>query len=207
MLRAEFGGIFDAIMPSMRRSRREIEVKLRFDSPEDARRRLEVLDLRLERARYFEDNVVFDRDDRSLVADGKMLRLRRRGDVAVLTYKAPVEGQHRHKVREEHETKIDDPDSLERVFEGLGLSPIYRYQKYRTLLVREDLQVCLDETPLGCFVELEGTPDAIDEAARSMGVGEEQYLLLTYRDLQEQEAKARGTVAGDLVFEPAAGEE
>ena len=163
--------------------------------------------MRLERERYFEDNVVYDRDDGSLVAAGKVLRLRRRSGVAVLTYKAPVAGQHRHKVREEHETRVEDPDSLERVFAGLGYRPIYRYQKYRTLLGREDLQVCLDETPLGCFVELEGTPEAIDEAAGSMGMGEEQYVLLTYRDLQEQDAKERGAVAGDLVFDPSPGQE
>lgn len=189
-------------MAEMERSRREIEVKLRFDSPEEARRRLEALDLSVIRERHFEDNVVFDRPDRELVDSGRLLRLRRCGRSAVLTYKAPVEGRHKHKVREEHESSVDDPEALERLFAGLGFSPIYRYQKYRTLFERDDLHVCLDETPLGCFVELEGSPDAIDEAARRMGVGEERYVLATYRELQEREARERGVEAGDLVFEP-----
>jgi adenylate cyclase class 2 len=196
--------MFDAIMPGMQRSRREIEVKLRFDSPEDASRRLEMLELRVIHERHFEDNEVFDRPDGELVAGGKLLRLRRRGDAAVVTYKAPVEGTHKHKVREEHESSVDDPEAMRRVFLGLGYRPIYRYQKYRTLFEREDLHVCLDETPLGCFVELEGTPDAIDEAARQMGLDENRYVLLTYRELHEQDARERGIEAGDLVFDPGA---
>jgi adenylate cyclase class 2 len=190
-------------MAEMERARREIEVKLRFDSPGQASLHLERIGARLVRERTFEDNIVYDDDRGSLVAAGKLLRLRRWGDEATLTYKAPVEGSHRHKVREEHETVLDRPAAVERIFAGLGFHPVYRYQKYRTLYALGDLHACLDETPLGCFVELEGAPDAIDRAAEAMGASRERYILSTYRELHEQEARARGQRPGDLVFDEA----
>ena len=90
------------------------------------------------------------------------------------------------------------------MLEGLGFRPIYRYQKYRTLFEVGDLHVCLDETPLGCYVELEGPPDQIDRAAEVMGMPRERYVLETYRELQEKHAMEHGIEAGDLVFDPPA---
>lgn len=189
-------------MPEMERSRRETEIKLHFESPEAALRCLEGLGGRLIQPREFEDNIVYDRDLDPLKPAGKLLRLRRSGTTALLTYKAPVAGDHRHKVRQEEETVVEDPDAVEALLEGLGFRPIYRYQKYRTLFEVGDLHVCLDETPLGCYVELEGPPDQIDQAADAMGMPRERYVLETYRELQEKHALEHGIEAGDLVFAP-----
>lgn len=188
-------------MPEMERSRRETEIKLHFDSPKAALRCLEALGGRLIQPREFEDNIVYDRDLDPLKSAGKLLRLRRSGTTALLTYKAPVAGDHRHKVRQEEETVVGDPDAVEALLEGLGFRPIYRYQKYRTLFEVGDLHVCLDETPLGCYVELEGPPDQIDRAADAMGMPRERYVLETYRELQEKHALEHGIEAGDLVFD------
>jgi adenylate cyclase class 2 len=188
-------------MAEMERSRRETEIKLRFDSRADALRCIEKLGGRLIREREFEDNLVYDRDRDPLKTAGKLLRLRRSGTTALLTYKAPVAGDHRHKVRQEEETVVDDPAAVEAMLDGLGFHPIYRYQKYRTLFEIGVLHVCLDETPLGCFVELEGSPDQIDRAAKVMGLSRERYVLETYRELQEKDARERGVEAGDLVFD------
>jgi adenylate cyclase class 2 len=188
-------------MPEMERSRHETEIKLRFDSPEAALRCLEGLGGRLIQQREFEDNMVYDRDIDPLKSAGKLLRLRRSGKTALLTFKAPVAGDHRHKVRQEEETVVEDPDAVEALLEGLGFRPIYRYQKYRTLFEVGDLHVCLDETPLGCYVELEGPPDQIDRAAEAMGMPRDRYVLETYRELQEKHALEHGIEAGDLVFD------
>jgi len=188
-------------MAVMERARREIEVKLLFESPDSARSSLERIGARVVHERTFEDNIVYDDDRGRLVAAGQLLRLRRWGGAATLTFKAPVEGRHRHKVREEHETAVERPEELERILLGLGFLPIYRYQKYRTLYALGALHACVDETPLGCFVELEGEPADIDRAASSMGLGPDDYVLATYRDLHEQHARSRGERPGDLVFD------
>ena len=155
--------------------------------------------------RHFEDNILYDRELDPLKDADKLLRLRRVGERTVVTYKAPVAGAHRHKVRIEHETAIDDFDAMTRVLDGLGFSPSYRYQKYRTLYELEGLHVCVDETPIGCFVELEGRPETIDRVAERLGFGTAQFIRSTYRELHEEAAGKRGADLGDLVFDPAPG--
>jgi hypothetical protein len=53
----------------------------------------------------------------------------------------------------------------------------------------------VDETPLGTFVEIEGPPETIHEAARILGRGPEDYVLESYPDLY----RAAGG-RGDMVF-------
>jgi adenylate cyclase, class 2 len=185
-------------------SGRETEVKLPFSSPAEAEARLRGIGARREREREFEDNVLYDLPDGLLRSSGRLLRLRRAGGRAVLTFKGPVPGEHRHKVRVEHETEVGRPEEAARILEGLGLTPCYRYEKYRTAYAVEGLEIALDETPIGCFVELEGKPEAIDRIAARLGFPESQYVLATYRQLQEQHAAASGVEPGDLVFKAGA---
>jgi adenylate cyclase class 2 len=179
----------------------EIEIKLHFDSVEGARNRIESLGGKLVDAREFEDNTLFDFESQSLAADGKLLRLRRYGSQSLLTFKAPAPGRHRHKVRIEHETPVGDPAAMERMLDGLGFQPGYRYQKFRTGYALDGLHLCLDETPLGCFVELEGDPESIDRVAAQMGFTEHQYICDSYRELHRAAAAKRGEPAGNMLFD------
>jgi adenylate cyclase class 2 len=185
----------------MEKSRREIEIKLPFDSPSEALEGIESIGAVLVRGREFEDNLLFERDHDPLKPSGKLLRLRREGSAALLTFKSPVPGRHAHKVRNEEETVVDDPAALERILNGLGFHPSYRYQKYRTIFDLDGLEISLDETPLGCFLELEGEPQAIDRVAALLGFTPERYIVESYRHLHEKEAEKRGVEPGDMVFE------
>ena len=191
----------DAIMRQMERSRREVEVKLPFESTSEARQKLAALGAELIHDRRFEDNLLYDREGAPLASAGKLLRLRRDGPRALLTYKAPVPGRHVHKVRLEEETELADADAMERVLDGLGYVPVYRYQKFRTLLELDGVHICLDETPIGCYVELEGEPEGIDRLAARLGFGPDRYVVESYLELHAKQAAARGEPRGDMVFE------
>jgi adenylate cyclase class 2 len=190
-------------MRRMQGSTREVEVKLPFRSAAEARERLESLGAEESTPRQFEDNVVFDRDDLALKRAGLLLRLRTRGDRAVLTVKTPVKGERRYKVRGEDQTTVGDAGATARLLRHLGFTPYWRYQKYRTKYALGDLTICLDETPIGCYVELEGPPEQIDRAAARLGFTPDQYVCDTYRTLQEREAARRGEPVGDLLLDPA----
>lgn len=181
-------------------SQREVEVKLAFSSAEEALARITALGAVEETPRIFEDNVVFERDDDSLRERGQTLRLRRTGDRSIVTLKSRVQGEFRHKVRQEDESEVADADAMERVFLGLGFHHGWRYQKYRTLFRLDELLICLDETALGCFVELEGPGPQIDVVARKLGYGPESYIVVSYRRLQEMAAGPLGQETGDLLM-------
>ena len=100
--------------------RREVEVKLPFASAAEAREALQSAGALEVQPRLFEDNLVLDRGVDPLAHAGKLLRLRRYGKDATLTFKAPVPGRHKHKVREEHETLVADFDAALRILEHLG---------------------------------------------------------------------------------------
>jgi len=187
-------------MLPMKPSRNEVEIKLRVASARDAVDRIEKLGAVLHRQREFEDNLVYDLPSRVLRNAKQLLRLRREGSAVTLTFKSKAPGEHRHKVYVEHETRVEDGDELHRILTALGYSPWYRYQKYRSIYRLEQLEITVDETPIGCYVELEGEPDAIDRVTGRLGFTTDDYIRLTYHELHEADATERGVPVGDMVF-------
>jgi len=189
-------------MAKMTPSTREVEIKLAFQSPDAALAALVRLGARTVRERALERNRVYDLAGGPLEKSGCVLRLRESGARASLTFKAPVPGDHLHKVREEHETEVADAEAAARILGALGYTVAWRYEKYRTVLrLPEGVEASVDETPIGCWVELEGQPDAIDRAAAALGYTSDGYVLGTYRDLLERHAATRGVPPGDLRFD------
>jgi adenylate cyclase class 2 len=123
-----------------------------------------------------------------------------------LTFKSKAPGEHRHKVYVEHETRVHDGDAMQRILRALGYSPWYRYQKYRSTYRVDGIEIAVDETPIGCFVELEGEPDAIDRVAERLGFSTADYVRATYHELHEADATERGVAVGDMVFPGETGE-
>ena len=189
-------------MARMRRSTREIEIKLPFDSPAAARESILQLSATEYLPRCFEDNIVLDLKTRSLENAHSVLRLRRSGDEATLTLKSPVPGPALHKVRDEHEITVSDFDEALSILGALGFTPRWRYQKYRTVFRLGELVLCLDETPLGCYVELEGPPEAIDRAAARLGFDPAHYVRESYAELWARETARRGSPLTDMVLGP-----
>ena len=188
------------MIDAMAKSNRENEIKLAFDARETAVERLVKAGAQPEHERAFEDNVLFDLADRRLTRSGRILRLRDSRGKTLLTFKGPVEGDHAHKVRTEHETEVGDPASFRSILSELGFEIVYRYQKYRSTYTFEEVEAAVDETPIGTFVELEGPPDQVERAAAALGARPSEFIRATYRELQEQHAAKHGIVAGDMLM-------
>lgn len=152
--------------------------------------------------RTFEENWLFDFDDGRLKQREVMLRLRLAGAEATLTVKERTGDDSEYKVRRETETVVDDADAMRKMLQAVGLSPVYRYQKYRRSYRHGDLKILLDELPLGTYVELEGATEAIDAFAAQLGFGRDDYIRLSYRELQMQSLPDRDPDDSlpDLVF-------
>ncbi len=165
---------------------REIEIKLQLESAEAGRRRLEAAGFRGTGSRTFQADTIYDTGGGALRRAGSLLRLRRSGAAAaaLLTYKGPCE-PGKHKSREELETTAGDASTLARILGRLGYQPAFRYEKYRTGYAREQEPgtAFVDETPIGCFLELEGPPEWIDGTAAALGFAESDYITASYAAL------------------------
>lgn len=193
----------------------ETEVKIPIDDLNDIRRRLRAAGFRALQRRAFEDNVLFDMPGRPLRAVRSVLRLRHYGRKWVLTYKGTPKEDTRYKSRLEYESEIVHPEALRLIFHALGLVPVFRYQKYRTHYVdstakkkatasrraaKPRFEISLDETPIGVFIELEGSRAAIDRAAKALGYSAEDYSTKSYGALYLEKCQQDGIEPGQMVF-------
>jgi adenylate cyclase, class 2 len=185
----------------MSKGAHETEIKLAVKDAADARRLLRSAGFRVFRPRVFERNIVFDTPGLSLRRAHSLLRVREAGKHATLTYKgAPLAGKH--KSREELELEIPSARTMSLLIERLGFKPVFRYEKYRTeFRARGGSGVAtLDETPIGVYMELEGSPRWIDRQARNLGFRESDYITASYGSLYQQWCAKHRAKPGDMVF-------
>ncbi len=183
--------------------RREIEIKLAAPGVAWARRLLGRHGFRKQGSRLLQSDVVLDTARRRLQRAGALLRLRRSGTQAWLTYKGPASpGPHKNREELELALKGAAAAALEEVLARLGFRPTFRYEKYRTEFARpkEPGIVALDETPIGVYLELEGPPQWIDRTARRLGFQRGDYITATYAQLYLKHCRKTGRKPGDMLF-------
>jgi adenylate cyclase class 2 len=181
----------------------EIEIKLRLPSDlSKIRRSLRKLGFRISEPRSRETNVLFDNPKDPLGKQGKLIRIRRVGSTALLTYKGPSKSS-RYKKRQELEVNLSDPSAAQKIFQQIGYQPVFRYEKFRTEFVETSVKsgkVLLDETPVGNFLELEGAPRWIDTTARLLGFSKAHYITGSYGYLYKLYCREHGIRATNMLF-------
>ena len=204
--------------------RKEIEIKIRVPDVAAIRRRLKRLRAREISPRTHESNILYDTPRQDLRRRGRLIRIRieqpasaiwkRRANenAAILTYKGPVPSSsnarksNRHfKVRDEAEVSVGGANELAVILRALGLHPAFRYEKFRTTYALPGiraLKIELDETPVGIYLELEGSVAAIDRAARVLGYVRKDYLTDTYGSLYLAACRRQGRKPGNMLFPP-----
>ena len=89
----------------------------------------------------------------------------------------------RHNSRVELETSVGDGKKMDLILRALGYAPSFRYEKFRAEWIDGEGQVVVDETPIGNFCEIEGTPRWIDATAKRLGVTPADYITTNYAGL------------------------
>jgi adenylate cyclase class 2 len=185
----------------MSQATQETEIKLAVKDARSARRRLREAGFVVSRPRVFEVNTVLDTPELGLRASSRLLRIRQAGKVATVTFKGVPE-TGKHKSREELELEISNAATMTSIMERLGYHRVFRYEKYRTEFrqPRRAGIAMLDETPLGVYLELEGTPHWIDLSARRLGFQESDYITASYGRVYLDWCAATGCKPGDMTF-------
>jgi adenylate cyclase, class 2 len=161
---------------------REIEIKFRVANLRSLARRLRGAGFRLRTPRTHEMNTLYDLPGEVLRSRKELLRLRKYGLEWTLTHKAKgMVGRHSSRV--ELESSIADGRKMDLILRALGYSPSFRYEKFRAEWTDGKGQVVVDETPIGNFCEIEGTPRWIDATAKKLGVSKTDYITKNYAGL------------------------
>ncbi len=180
----------------------EIEIKFRIDDLDALVSRLRRLGLQQITPRTHEMNVLFDLPGQPLRNRGELLRLRKYGDLWVLTHKAKSKQQNGpHKVRVETETRVENGEKMETILRALQFEPTFRYEKFRAEWSGSEGHVVIDETPIGNFAEIEGPAEWIDAVARDLGIKPEDYITETYAGLFFAWKEQTGSRAKEMTFE------
>jgi adenylate cyclase, class 2 len=181
----------------------ETEIKFRVDDLPGLSSRLVLAGFTLQTPRSFEANVLYDTPTRQMRARTEILRIRNYAGRCIITHKrlpdvGPGEGAHKHRI--ETETEVSDGSVLAQIFHSIGLTPAFRYEKWRTEWSDGEGHCVVDETPIGNFAELEGSPAWIDRIAALLGIDPGQYITLSYGRLFEAWRDQHGSSAQDLTF-------
>ena len=177
----------------------EREIKLRFDSADEARAKILALGATPLHGRRLQEDALLDTDDEMLRRQRSTLRIRSEGSKSLLTYKGPPR-PGAIKIREELETVVADGAALLAILQALGLHVWFRYEKYREEFSADDVVIAIDETPVGVFVEIEGGEVAIHDMARALGKDAADYITDSYRFLFLQHRDQNGLEGHDMVF-------
>jgi adenylate cyclase, class 2 len=182
----------------------ETEIKFRVTNVDELALQLRQAGFRQQTPRTFESNVLYDTQDRRMRTRTEILRIRNYAGRWIVTHKrlpdvGPGEDAHKHRI--ETETEVGDGDVLAQIFKSLGLVEAFRYEKWRSEWTDDEGHCVIDETPIGNFAELEGTPEWIDRTAARIGVDRSAYLTLSYGRLFEQWREEHHSLANDLTFE------
>lgn len=177
----------------------EIEIKFRVQGLRALSQRLRQSGFRLVTPRTREMNTLYDLPGQPLRKRGDLLRLRKYGSDWILTHKAKGR-TGRHKIRIENETRVTDGDGMEAILRALHFAPIFRYEKFRSEWSDGRGHVVVDETPIGTFGEIEGSPEWIDRTAKRLQIPLEAYITDTYAGLFFQWKKQNRSRAREMTF-------
>ncbi len=178
---------------------KEIEIKFRIDDLPTLTRALKQAGFKQLTRSTHEMNSLYDLPGQKLRKRGELLRLRKYGEIWVLTHKSKGR-TGRHKVRVELETRIENGQQMDAILRALGFATTFRYEKYRAEWSDGTGHVVLDETPIGTFGEIEGPSRWIDRTARALGIGRTDYITQTYAPMFFEWKRRTHSKAAEMTF-------
>ncbi|MEA2005622.1 MAG: class IV adenylate cyclase [Acidobacteriota bacterium] len=161
----------------------EIEVKIQIPDIHKAAEKVIAQGAQLKKERYYEENILYDLSDHSLIQRKQALRVRKIQKKYFLTFKGSPQKSRKFKIREEYETEVKNGKQLKIILKKLGFIPVFHYKKYRTVYIKGRLKICLDETCVGNFIEFEGEQHKIVEFASKLGYSRKDFIKSDYIQL------------------------
>jgi adenylate cyclase class 2 len=133
----------------------------------------------------FEENTLYHGE---ALQDGScVLRLRRAGERATLTFKRRLPGASAIKQQREEETAVADPEAMAAILEALGFTATLIYEKRRQTWRLGQTEI--DVLPFGLFMEIEGRANEIKLVERKLAMKGLRAEHATYPQLTAKHGK------------------
>jgi adenylate cyclase class 2 len=165
----------------------EIEVKIKIEHLAQVKENILSQGASVVKERHSYDDTFYDYPSLDLQKKHHALRVRNVDKKTFLTFKGPKQKSRKFKIREEFETEVKNEKHLRKIFKSLGLQPVFQYSKFRTVFQKKRLTICLDETSIGNFLELEGQQSEIVKFAQALNFSKDNFIKLDYVQLLERE--------------------
>jgi adenylate cyclase class 2 len=171
----------------------EIEKKYRLDNQRRSKVIAKLKEVGAEFMREdFEENYLHRGgllDERNAV-----LRLRKIGGTAILTYKERLRNDDDIKHKIEYETAVADVDAIENIIEKLGYRLDVVYEKRRQTWRLDKVEVVIDDLPFGLYMEIEGEIEDIAGAEKLLEIEDLEPEPLGYPRLTTNLGKQNGNI-------------
>lgn len=179
----------------------EIEIKIKIHNIETLREKIRTQDFCLVEHNTLEHNIVFDTTEKRLKKNKCLLRLRKKNNNYILTVKRPPAKalkSKKYKIRDETEVEVSDFENTKTIIRALGFDVFFIYEKYREVYKRKsgNVKIMMDQTPIGDFIEIEGSAEEIDQVASALGFTPRDYITASYYTLFRETHKT-----GHMLFE------
>jgi adenylate cyclase class 2 len=130
-----------------------------------------------------------------LEVERAVLRLRRVGNRAILTFKKRFPNVASVKRQLEEETEVSDADATARILDLLGFRQTLVYEKRRQTWKYGGAEITIDELPFGWFIEIEGEEPEIERVEKALGLNGSHAEEATYPQL----TRSYGVLVGDVI--------
>lgn len=118
-----------------------------------------------------------------------VLRLRRAGERATLTFKRRLPSASAIKQQREEETAVADPEAMAAILEALGFTATLIYEKRRQTWRLGHTEIVIDVLPFGLFMEIEGRANEIKLVERKLAMKGLRAEHATYPQLTAKHGK------------------
>ena len=145
------------------------------------------------KGKEFEENTIYTGHD--LAVGSKVLRLRKVGDHATLTFKQRLPTPSPIKQQREEETAVASPIAMSAILEAVGFTPRLVYEKRRETWLLRKAEIVLDELPFGLFMEIEAQESEIEAIEETLAIKDLEPEHSTYPQLTID----HGTHSGDTI--------
>ncbi len=171
----------------------EIEKKYRLTTQQRAQilRRLRKVGA-TRQSEELEENTLYS--GRGIARGKAVLRLRRVGDSATLTFKKRFPSKSAIKHQLEEETEVANADVIDSILKALGYKVALVYEKRRLTWILDQTEIVIDELPFGQFMEIEGEEADIAAVELKLGATSFEAEHKTYPALTQTHGKANGAV-------------